>query len=67
MKKAINIVGGAAFIAALGIVGAVERGADVALMWWTLPCFVVMSVASFIADMEHSKKYFREVVVKHGN
>ena len=67
MKKALGIVTGAAFIAALGIVGAVERGADVKLMWWTLPLVAVMSVAAFIADAEQSKKYFREVVIKAGN
>jgi hypothetical protein len=64
MKKAMGIVTGAAFIAALGIVGAVERGADVRLMWWTLPLIVVMGIAAFIADAEQSKKYFCEVVLK---
>lgn len=67
MKKIINGIGAAGFIAALGIVGAVEQGADIALMWWTLPCIALMSVAAWVADYEHIKKYFCDVVVKHRN
>lgn len=64
MKKILEVLSGAAFLAALGVVGAVERGGDVRLMWWTLPLVAMMSVAAFIADAEQSKKYFCEVVLK---
>ena len=64
MKKALNVITGAAFLAALGIVGAVERGGDISLMWWTLPCFIVMGIAAYIAESEETKKIIREVVLK---
>lgn len=66
MKKLLNIITGAAFIAALGIVGAVERGADIKLMWWTLPAFVLMAVAAGIEEFT-SKNYFFEEVIKSRN
>lgn len=33
---------GAALFAILGIVGAVERGAALGLMWWTVPAVIVL-------------------------
>ena len=64
MKRVLQILTGAAFIAALGIVGAVERGADIALMWWTLPLVAVMAVAAFISDAEQTKKFILELRYK---
>ena len=36
---------GAAFLYALGIVGAVENGAPLARMWWTIP---LLALAAFL-------------------
>ena len=66
MKTILEILSGAAFIAALGIVGAVERGADISLMWWTLPAFALMAVAAGIEEFTN-KKYFFEEVIKSRN
>ena len=41
------------FFFALGVVGAVEQGADLSLMWWTLPALGVLSLAACLA--EHGK------------
>lgn len=50
-------IGGAAallsFLFALGIVGAVEQGAALSLMWWTLPALGVLALAAGLA--EHGK------------
>jgi hypothetical protein len=66
MKKLLNIITGAAFIAALGIVGAVERGADINLMWWTIPLIAVMAIAAGVQEFTN-KKYFFEEVTKARN
>lgn len=42
MNRIIELTGAAAFLAALGVVGAVEQGADVSRMWWTVPALAVM-------------------------
>lgn len=66
MKKLLNIITGAAFIAALGIVGAVERGGDIKLMWWTLPLIAVMAITAGVQEFTN-KKYFFEEVTKARN
>jgi hypothetical protein len=66
MKKLLNIITGAAFFAALGIVGAVERGADIKQMWWTLPLIAVMAIAAGVQEFTN-KKYFFEEVTKARN
>ena len=49
-------IGGAAallsFLFALGIVGAVEQGAALSLMWWTLPALGGLALAARI-DSTH--------------
>jgi hypothetical protein len=53
----VKWIGGAAgvlsFLFALGIVGAVEQGAALSLMWWTLPALGVLALAARLA--EHKK------------
>ena len=66
MKRFMEILGAAAFIAALGIVGAVERGADMKMMWWTLPLIAVMAIAAGVQEFTN-KKYFFEEVTKARN
>lgn len=39
-----NIVGWAAFFAALGLVGNIERGGSLTLAWWLLPLLAVWYV-----------------------
>ena len=55
MKRILEAIGAAAFAVALGIVGAVERGADVKMMWWTIPLIAVTAVAVLITRKERSK------------
>ena len=50
MKKLIGAIGVAAFLFALSVVGGVERGADAAQMWWTLPCLVIMSASALYCE-----------------
>ena len=45
MKKVIVGIGIAAALAALYIVGAVEKGAPLFYMLWLIPCFAVMAGA----------------------
>ena len=49
-------IGGAAavlsFLFALGIVGAVEQGAALSLMWWTLPALGVLALVARL-DSKH--------------
>ena len=44
-KKVMAALSGAAFLYALGIVGAVENGAPLARMWWTIP---LLALAAFL-------------------
>ena len=64
MRRLLNVIAGVAFLVALGIVGATERGGDIGLMWWTLPCFAVMAVAAFVEESEQTKKIICEVGIK---
>ena len=57
--KLLDLLTGAAFLAALGIVGTVEHGGAVSLMWWTLPCLAVMGAAAKIQAVAQRKKYFQ--------
>lgn len=50
MKKLIGAIGFAAFLFALSVVGGVERGADAAQMWWTLPCLIIMSASALYCE-----------------
>ena len=50
MKKIIGAVAGAAFLFALGVVGAVERGAAVGLMWMTIPAIMVIGLCAFALE-----------------
>ena len=60
MKKVLEVITGAAFIAALFIVGAVEHGADIKLMWWTVPAIAIMAAAALLEDRARTKKFFEE-------
>ena len=64
MKKILEVLSGAAFLVALGIVGAVEHSDNLALIWWMIPCFVVMGISAMIQDVERNRKFFAEVVSK---
>ena len=46
-RKTLEWLGIAAFFIMLGIVGTVECGGDIRLLWWTLPCVVVMAADLF--------------------
>lgn len=50
MKKIIGIITGAAFLFALGVVGAVERGAAVGLMWMTIPAIIVIGLCAYALE-----------------
>lgn len=50
MKRIAGAAALLSFLFALGIVGAVERGADLSLMWWTLPALGVLWLAPRIAE-----------------
>lgn len=67
MKKVLEVLSGAAFLVALGIVGAVEHSDNLSLIWWMIPCFIVMGIGAMVQDFEQSKKYFSEVVIKTRN
>ncbi|MBO7207633.1 MAG: hypothetical protein J6W10_08480 [Kiritimatiellae bacterium] len=54
-KKLLAALSGAAFIYALGIVGAVENGAPFVRVWWTIP---LLSAAFFFASA--AKKHDKE-------
>ena len=66
MKIILNVITFAAFFAALGIVGAVERGGDLNRLLWLLPCLIVMGIAAAVQDAEQYKKFLREEVLKAG-
>ena len=51
MKKIMITMSGAAFVAALGIVGSVENGADISRMVWA--CLLVLAAWGF-AKLGHS-------------
>ena len=46
MKTILEVLSGAAFLFALGIVGAVEHSDNLALIWWMIPCFIVMGISA---------------------
>lgn len=58
-KKLLAALSGAAFFYALGIVGAVEQGAALSRLWWTIPLLTL----SFICGA----KSFRFSVSKNKN
>ena len=45
MKTLAGVAAAVAFLFALGIVGAVEQGAELSRMLWTLPALGVMALA----------------------
>lgn len=67
MKKILEVMSGAAFLVALGIVGAVEHSDNLALIWWMIPCFIVMGIGAMVQDVERNRKFFAEVVTKARN
>ena len=46
-KKLLAALSGAAFIYALGIVGAVENGAPFGRIWWTIPLLALSALCAF--------------------
>lgn len=50
MKKLLDVAAALAFLFALGIVGAVEQGAALSLMWWVLPVLGVLALAARVAE-----------------
>ena len=46
IKTIVGITGAAAFVAALGIVGTVERGGSISALLWCVPLFVLMTICS---------------------
>jgi hypothetical protein len=51
LKRRINAaLSGAAFFYALGIVGAVEHGAPLARMLWTIPLLAIAALFAFRAQ-----------------
>ena len=58
MKRVLDVVAVGAFFFALGIVGTVERGGDVRMMWWTIPALAVMAAAVAGRSLWNRKKYF---------
>lgn len=67
MKRVLEVMSAVAFLFALGIIGAVEHSNNTALIWWMIPCFAVMVVASFAEDAANTKKFLSEVVSKAKN
>ena len=67
MKTILDVLSGAAFLFALGIVGAVEHSNNTALIWWMIPCFAVMGISTIVQDSAHYKKFLSEVVSKAKN
>lgn len=53
-KRIMAALSGAAFLYALGIVGAVEQGAALARLWWTLPLLAFSAWAA--RQSENSEK-----------
>jgi len=67
MRKLLDVLSGAAFLIALGIVGAVEHNDNTALIWWMIPCFAVMAAAALAQEAEHTKKFLLGVRIKSKN
>lgn len=53
MKKIVGAAAALSFLFALGIVGAVEQGAALSLMWWTLPALGVLALAPRVLNKEN--------------
>lgn len=62
MKKILEVLSGAAFLAALGIVGAVEHSDNLSLIWWMIPCFIVMGIGAMVQEFADKKYFFEEGV-----
>lgn len=62
-RKILHGMTGVCALVILGIVGAVERGADIGMMWWTLPCLAVIAIAAGLQDF--AKNFFDRGGVKH--
>ena len=45
-KTIFGIIGAAAFVAALGVVGTVERGGSISALLWCVLLFVLMTICS---------------------
>ena len=58
MKRALSALGAAAFLVMLGIVGTVERGGSLVLMWWTIPCLAVMAGAVLANRRKKFSRWF---------
>ena len=57
-KKLLAALSGAAFIYALGIVGAVENGAPFVRVWWTIPLLAlafICAAKSFFCSVSKKK------------
>lgn len=52
--KVACIAGALAFLILLGIVGAVERGAELANLWWTVPCLAIMVICAGIIERSYN-------------
>ena len=50
MKRIGGLAALLSFLFALGIVGAVEQGAALSLMWWVLPVLGVLALAARVAE-----------------
>ena len=64
MKRVLEVMSAVAFLFALGIIGAVEHSDNLSLIWWMIPCFIVMGISAMVQDSAHYKKYLSEVVSK---
>lgn len=67
MKKILEVLSGAAFLFALGIVGAVEHSDNLALIWWMIPCFIVMGISAKVQESKNGKNFFEKAGVKTRN
>lgn len=55
-KKLLAALSGAAFFYALGIVGAVEQGAALSRLWWTIPLLALSFICAAKSFFSVSKK-----------
>lgn len=52
--KVVCIIGALAFFLLVGIVGAVERGAALANLWWAVPCVLVIWACIRIGERSYN-------------
>lgn len=60
-KNAWAALSGAAFLLLLGIVGAVERGASLSLLWAALPALAALAWSARMIGRPEQKKVSRKV------